>query len=275
MNRIDAVFNDLRKSQGKAVIPYVTCGYPSLDFTKELISVLAEAGADLIEIGVPYSDPVADGPTIQKASARALTAGITLDKIFRLVEEVRGKCQVPLIMMTYYNPIYVTGVENFIKKAAAAGVDGLIIPDLPVEEAGHLSEVAERSGLRTIFLVAPTSTSERIEKIAGISRGFIYCVSVTGVTGARKEVSEGLEDFLKRIRLSTELPLAVGFGISGPETARQAAEYADGVIVGSALIQKIEENVAGEDYSKALQEAAAFIKELKGAVDSKSAPNDL
>jgi len=275
MNRIDAVFNDLRKSQGKAVIPYVTCGYPSLDFTKELISVLAEAGADLIEIGVPYSDPVADGPTIQKASARALTAGITLDKIFRLVEEVRGKCQVPLIMMTYYNPIYVTGVENFIKKAAAAGVDGLIIPDLPVEEAGHLSEVAERSGLRTIFLVAPTSTSERIEKIAGISRGFIYCVSVTGVTGARKEVSEGLEDFLKRIRLRTELPLAVGFGISGPETARQAAEYADGVIVGSALIQKIEENVAGEDYSKALQEAAAFIKELKGAVDSKSAPNDL
>jgi tryptophan synthase alpha chain len=275
MNRIDAVFNDLRKSQGKAVIPYVTCGYPSLDFTKELISVLAEAGADLIEIGVPYSDPVADGPTIQKASARALTAGITLDKIFRLVEEIRGKCQVPLIMMTYYNPIYVTGVENFIKKAAAAGVDGLIIPDLPVEEAGHLSEVAERSGLRTIFLVAPTSTSERIEKIAGISRGFIYCVSVTGVTGARKEVSEGLEDFLKRIRLSTELPLAVGFGISGPETARQAAEYADGVIVGSALIQKIEENVAGEDYSKALQEAAAFIKELKGAVDSKSAPNDL
>lgn len=275
MNRIDAVFNDLRKSQGKAVIPYVTCGYPSLDFTKELISVLAEAGADLIEIGVSYSDPVADGPTIQKASARALTAGITLDKIFRLVEEIRGKCQVPLIMMTYYNPIYVTGVENFIKKAAAAGVDGLIIPDLPVEEAGHLSEVAERSGLRTIFLVAPTSTSERIEKIAGISRGFIYCVSVTGVTGARKEVSEGLEDFLKRIRLSTELPLAVGFGISGPETARQAAEYADGVIVGSALIQKIEENVAGEDYSKALQEAAAFIKELKGAVDSKSAPNDL
>lgn len=275
MNRIDAVFNDLRKSQGKAVIPYVTCGYPSLDFTKELISVLAEAGADLIEIGVPYSDPVADGPTIQKASARALTAGITLDKIFRLVEEVRGKCQVPLIMMTYYNPIYVTGVENFIKKAAAAGVDGLIIPDLPVEEAGHLNEVAERSGLRTIFLVAPTSTSERIEKIAGISRGFIYCVSVTGVTGARKEVSEGLEDFLKRIRLRTELPLAVGFGISGPETARQAAEYADGVIVGSALIQKIDENVAGEDYSKALQEAAAFIKELKGAVDSKSAPNDL
>ncbi|MBZ4687804.1 MAG: tryptophan synthase, alpha subunit [Clostridiales bacterium] len=275
MNRIDAVFNDLRKSQGKAVIPYVTCGYPSLDFTKELISVLAEAGADLIEIGVPYSDPVADGPTIQKASARALTAGITLDKIFRLVEEIRGKCQVPLIMMTYYNPIYVTGVENFIKKAAAAGVDGLIIPDLPVEEAGHLSEVAERSGLRTIFLVAPTSTSERIEKIAGISRGFIYCVSVTGVTGARKEVSEGLEDFLKRIRLRTELPLAVGFGISSPETACRAAEYADGVIVGSALIQKIEENVAGEDYSKALQEAAAFIKELKGAVDSKSAPNDL
>ena len=267
MNRIDAVLNKLQSKQEKALLPYVTCGYPSLDFTKELVPILAEAGADVIEIGVPYSDTVADGPTIQRASARALATGITLDKVFRMVEEIRKNCQVPLVLMTYYNPIYVTGVEIFIKRAVEAGIDGLIIPDLPVEEAGCLNASAVKSGLSTISLVAPTSTPQRIEKIAEASRGFIYCVSVTGVTGAREELATGLEDFLNRIRLHTELPLAVGFGISGLETARQAAQHADGVIVGSALIEKIEENILQGDSKKALQEAAVFIKDLKEAIE--------
>jgi len=264
VNRIDGVFAALRKKGEKALVPYVTCGDPYLEFTQELVSVLADSGADMIELGIPYSDPVADGPTIQRASVRALKGGITLENIFALAGCLRKKIEKPLIIMTYYNPVYVTGVENFVKKAAAAGVDGLIIPDLPLEEAYQLKDIADSNGINLIFLVAPTSTPERIEKITKLSRGFIYCVSVTGVTGARQKVSNSLENFLNRIRIHTSLPLAVGFGISSPDTARKASQHADGVIVGSALIERIEKNI--NNSHEALKEASDFIRNLKKAI---------
>jgi len=266
LNRIDNVLDMLHKKNEKALIPYVSCGDPSLEFTEQLATILAESGADIIELGVPYSDPVADGPIIQRASGRALAGGVTLEKIFSLVKRLREKTQVPLIIMTYYNPVYVTGVENFIARAASVGIDGLIIPDLPLEEAGYLKKAADSNNINLILLVAPTSSPERIKRIAQLSKGFIYCVSVTGVTGTRQSTSGGLEDFLDQVRLQTKLPLAVGFGVSGPDTARKMANKADGVIVGSAIIQKIEENVQKGDTLKALEEAVSFINTLKKAI---------
>ncbi|MEW6624494.1 MAG: tryptophan synthase subunit alpha [Bacillota bacterium] len=269
VNRIDRTFNTLRKKKQKALIPYVSCGYPTLEFTEQLVPLLADSGADLIELGVPYSDPVADGPVIQKASTLALAGGVTLEKIFLLAGHIREKTEVPLIMMTYYNPIYVTGVINFIKKAASVGIDGLIIPDLPLEEAGYLKEVADSNGMNLIFLVAPTSTPGRIKNIADLSRGYIYCVSVTGVTGSRQIIPEGLESLLNRVRLQTQLPLAVGFGVSGPAMAREMAKHADGVIVGSALIEIIEESLqkAHGDNRYALESALSFIRSLREAIN--------
>lgn len=264
MNRIDGVFAALRKKGEKALIPYVTCGDPDIKFTEKLVSVLADSGADMVELGIPYSDPVADGPTIQKASVRALKGGVTLENIFALAERLRKKIEIPLIIMTYYNPVYVMGVENFVKKAAAAGMDGLIIPDLPLEEACQLKTLADNNGINLIFLVAPTSTKERIQKISQMARGFIYCVSVAGVTGARQKVSNSLESFLNRIRIQTSLPLAVGFGISSPDTARKASQHADGVIVGSALIERLEKNI--NNSHQALKEASDFIRNLKKAI---------
>ncbi len=264
MNRIDGVFAVLRKKGKKALIPYVACGDPDIKFTEKLVSVLADSGADMVELGIPYSDPVADGPTIQKASVRALKGGVTLENIFALAGRLRKKVDIPLIIMTYYNPVYVMGAENFVKKAAAAGVDGLIIPDLPLEEAYQLKTLADNNGINLIFLVAPTSTKERIQKISHVARGFIYCVSVAGVTGARQKVSNSLEGFLNRIRTQTSLPLVVGFGISSPDTAQKAAQHADGVIVGSALIERIEKNI--NDSRHALKTASDFIRELKKAI---------
>jgi len=264
LNRINQVFDKLRQKGQKALIPYLSCGYPSLEFTEKAVPVLAKTGADLIELGVPYSDPVADGPTIQRASIKALSGGVTLEKIFSMAGRLRSKTDVPLIMMTYYNPVYVTGVETFIEKAVKNGIDGLIIPDLPVEEAGYLHKIMEGKHINSIFLVAPTSTAARIKQIAYLCRGFIYCVSVTGVTGARAIISDRLEGFITNIRRQTNLPVAVGFGISGPDTARQAARYADGVIVGSALIEKIEEGIAESgDFTQAIDAASAFIGDIK------------
>lgn len=277
MNRIDKTFDKLRSENCKALIPYVTCGDPSLEFTEQLVLNLVQSGADIVELGVPYSDPVADGPTIQKASARALSNGVALEKIFSLAGRLREKVHVPLIMMTYYNPIYVKGIEEFVKKAASAGIDGFIVPDLPLEEAGPLKVIMDSYDMRLILLATPTTTRGRIERIARLSQGFIYCVSVTGVTGARQRVSEQLDSFLDRIRAKTDLPLAVGFGISGPDTARQAAELADGVIIGSALIDIIEKNTEQGangvriNPGKALEEVSSFISSVKRAITMENA----
>ncbi|ATW24380.1 tryptophan synthase subunit alpha [Candidatus Formimonas warabiya] len=265
MNRIDYIFGELDRKKEKALIPYVCCGDPTVAFTEELVVKLAESGADLIELGVPYSDPVADGPTVQKASVRALAGKITLDKIFSLAARVRQKTQIPLLIMTYYNPVYVMGVDHFIEQGRAAGVDGLIIPDLPLEEAGPVQEALEKKGMNLIFLATPTSTSDRLKKIARLAQGFIYCVSVTGVTGARQDISDQLSLLVKRLRQETRIPLAAGFGISGPENARKAAALADGVIVGSALIDRMEQSLTQhpEDYHRAMKEGCSFVKTLK------------
>ncbi|MFZ5945631.1 MAG: tryptophan synthase subunit alpha [Bacillota bacterium] len=267
MNRIENIFNKLKKENIKALIPYVCCGYPNLEFTEKLVLRLAESGADLIELGVPYSDPVADGPTIQRAAVGALENGVTLEQILSMACRLRERTEIPLIVMTYFNTVYVKGIEQFIKMAAASGIDGLIIPDLPLEESEELKTMANKYGLDLILLIAPTSTPERIKKISEASRGFIYCVSVSGVTGARTNVLANLGEFLTTIRQETGLPLAVGFGISNPETARLAACEADGVIVGSALIEKIEESM-GEEKSaeKALEAAGYFVLKLKKAI---------
>ncbi|KJS80560.1 MAG: hypothetical protein JM58_18565 [Peptococcaceae bacterium BICA1-8] len=267
MNRIENVFNKLQRENRKALIPYVCCGYPSLEFTEKLVLKLADCGADLIELGVPYSDPVADGPTIQRAAVKALEEGVTLEQIFSMASRLREKTEIPLIVMTYFNTVYVKGIEQFIKMAATSGIDGLIIPDLPLEEADELKTTADKYGVDLILLIAPTSTVERIKKIGEASRGFLYCISVTGVTGARINVLTNLGEFLNNVRQETRLPLAVGFGISNPETARLAACEADGIIVGSALIEKIEESMAQEKSTdKAIEAASHFTSSLRAAI---------
>jgi tryptophan synthase alpha chain len=266
---ITQTFENLKKNGRKALIPYVSCGDPSLEFTEKLVLGLEEAGADLVELGIPYSDPVADGPTIQKASQRALAGGVTLEKVMRTASRIRQQARLPLLFMAYYNSIYRPGPERFVVQAAGAGISGLIVPDLPLEEALPLKRAASGAGIDLIFLAAPTSTAARLQKIAKLAGGFVYCVSVTGVTGSRKEMPGGLEEFLSRVRASTDLPLAVGFGVSGPESAARMGSAADGVIVGSSLIERIEKNLhlVQEQPQHVLDEACAYIKSLREALD--------
>lgn len=268
MNRIQKTFNKLQRSNAKALIPYITCGDPDIAFTEELVTVLVEKGADIIELGVPYSDPVADGPTIQKASVRALENGIKLDHIFEMVSRVRSKVDVPLVIMTYNNPVYVTGIDVFLDKAYSAGVDGLIIPDIPLEEGEQLQEGANKRNINLISMVAPTTTGKRLEKIVQLAEGFIYCVSVSGVTGARQILPHNLKNMVASLKALTSVPIAVGFGISGPEMAKKVSQYADGIVVGSALIQKIEKHIEQDKphYQKALNEAGEFIQLIKQAL---------
>ena len=266
MNRIEKKFGELALEDETAFIPYITAGDPSLEATEALVERLAESGADMIELGVPYSDPLADGPTIQQASQRALQAGTDLDGIFNLVARLREKTEIPLILMGYYNSFYKYGFERIVAKAEEVGVDGLIIPDLPPEESEKLEELkeGEEGELATIFLLASTSDTGRIKLINQASRGFIYCVSLTGVTGARSELAPNLTEFLTRVRNYSELPLAVGFGISTPEQAAQVAKHAEGVVVGSAIIDRIKDNLDNRDLM--LKEVAKLVKELKDAI---------
>ncbi|MDI6799838.1 MAG: tryptophan synthase subunit alpha [Actinomycetota bacterium] len=260
MSRIEEVFCELNKANKKALIPFVVGGYPSLEVSERLIGGLSENGADMIEIGIPYSDPLADGPTIQRAYEVALKNGVDTDDILAMAGRLTKKITTPLIIMTYYNIIYRYGEERFATAAKEIGIAGVIIPDLPVEEAADWKKIAEANYLDTIFLVAPTSPGDRISLIAEASKGFIYCLSLTGVTGARSEVSKDLAAFLTRIRTKTEKPLAVGFGISSPEAAKNAAKLSDGVIVGSALIDLIDHS--GIEYDKIYE----FIQAMKAAI---------
>ncbi|MCK8825899.1 tryptophan synthase subunit alpha [Fuchsiella alkaliacetigena] len=263
MNRIEKKFGELALEDETAFIPYITAGDPSLEATEALVEQLAESGADMIELGVPYSDPLADGPTIQQASQRALQAGTDLDGIFNLVARLREKTEIPLILMGYYNSFYKYGFEKIVAKAEEVGVDGLIIPDLPPEESEKLEELKEGK-LATIFLLASTSDIERIKLVNQASRGFIYCVSLTGVTGARSELAPNLTEFLTRVRNYSELPLAVGFGISTSEQAAQVAKHAEGVVVGSAIIDRIKDNL--DNREAMLAEVGKLVKELKDAI---------
>lgn len=257
LNRIDRMFADRRAERKPAFIAYLTGGYPSMAGMDRAARDLVAAGVDLLEIGVPFSDPIADGPTIQFSSQKALEAGVTLDKILAWARKFRRRCGTPLVLMTYLNPVARRGDERFARAAAAAGVDGLIVPDLIPEEAGPLRRALDRAGLRLIHLVAPTTPPARRGRIAAASRGFLYAVSVTGVTGARRGLSADLPAFLKDLRRRSPVPVAVGFGVSTPADARRLAPLADGVIVGSAFIQKLknQESVAG--LARALRAALA------------------
>lgn len=237
MNRIEKTFKKLKKENQKAFIPYIMAGDPSLEKTVENVKLLEECGADIIELGVPFTDPLADGPTIQRAAERALTEGVNLKKVIGLVSQIRTFSQVPIVLMTYYNPIFKYGEEIFIEDAVRAGVDGIIVPDLPTDEAGNLIKLARWKNLDTIFLVAPTTTEKRLKAIIKASKGFIYYVSITGITGAKLTLSEAFKEHLISIKSKTEKPVAVGFGVSTPEEAYTVSRFTDGVIIGSAIVK--------------------------------------
>jgi len=264
MSRIKNTFSRLKKKNETALIPYIMAGDPDLAVTKQLILALEKAGADIIELGAPFSDPLADGPTIQKAAIRSLRNNTSIADVLGLVAEVRTESKIPLILMTYYNLIFHYGEERFVRDAVAAGLDGIILPDLPPEEAGTLAPLAKKGGLDMIFLLAPTSTDERIKLVTKLSQGFVYYVSLTGVTGARTGLQQSIQESLQRIKTMTDKPVAVGFGISTPDQAAQVAQWgADGVIVGSALVKVIEENGGSADL---VEKSAAFVKALKQGV---------
>jgi tryptophan synthase alpha chain len=260
VGRIDHTFERLQKIHERALIPYVTAGDPDMEMTKTLVREMVRRGGDLIEIGVPFSDPLADGPIIQRASQRALQGGTTPRKILRMVSELRGDVDVPLVLLTYYNPVFRYGEEAFVADALDAGVDGIIVPDLPPEEAQTLSDLTADTPLDMIFLAAPTSTSARLALISEASRGFIYYVSRLGTTGVRDQLSEDLQLMLEKVRASTSKPIAVGFGISTPEHVRLAAELADGVVVASAILKLMEDL---QDQQDRLEQVGDFIAALK------------
>lgn len=238
-NRIDKKFSALKKYGQKAFIAYITAGDPDLSTTEDIVLALESSGVDIIELGIPFSDPMADGPTIQAASHRALQNKVSLKKIFTMMVRLRKITQIPVAFMTYYNPVFKYGLVSFFKSCASAGVDGVIIPDLPYEEAKDLIALGKKYKIATIFLAAPTSTRERIKNIAKVSTGFIYYVSLTGVTGERTKLPREVVSNVRSIKKMTDKPVAVGFGISSPDQARQIAKVADGIIVGSAIVKII------------------------------------
>ncbi|WP_036477202.1 tryptophan synthase subunit alpha [Myxosarcina sp. GI1] len=263
MNSVSDRFKHLRQKSECALIPFITAGDPDLETTAKALEVLAQNGADLIELGVPYSDPLADGPTIQAAATRALGRGVHLEAVLDVVKTVSRKIETPIILFTYYNPIYYRGIEQFMQQIQAAGVKGLVVPDLPLEEAQTLLTSANQMGIEVTLLVAPTSSQERIHTIANSSQGFIYLVSVTGVTGARTEIATRVKDLLTSMREITDKPIGVGFGISSPEQARQIKDWgADAVIVGSAFVKRL----ADENSEAGLEAIAQFCHNLKQAI---------
>lgn len=264
MSRIKNTFNRLKKRNEKALIPYIMAGDPDLATTKALIPAMEKAGCDIIELGAPFSDPLADGPTIQRAAVRSLGNHTSIADVLGLVADLRKETEIPIVLMTYYNLIFKYGEKRFAADASSSGLDGVILPDLPPEEAGTLVAAAKKSGLDTIFLLAPTSTDERIRLVARASRGFIYYVSITGVTGAALSQDASIKQAVKRIKSVTDKPVAVGFGISSPAQAAEIASTgADGVIVGSALVKIIEEAAGAGDL---VDKAASFVQRLKQGV---------
>lgn len=235
-DRIAQAFATAKSGGRTALIPYAMAGYPSVEESVAIANSLIEGGADILEVGMPFSDPLADGPTIQRVGTASLRAGTTTSDCLEVVRQIRASHQTPLVLMGYFNPIFQYGIERFCDDAVAAGADGLIVADLPPEECGELHNAATAAGLHLIFLLAPTSTDERIAHVAELASGFIYCVSLVGITGARTNVSTSLPEFVTRVRARTDLPLAVGFGIATAEHVRSVGKVADGAVVASALI---------------------------------------
>ena len=262
-SKLDHTFAQLRRRGEKALITYVMAGDPSLQATEELVVELEQAGADIIELGVPFSDPIADGPVIQQAAERALRSGTSLRTILSMIARLRARTQIPLVLMAYYNSIHAFGHERFCREAAQSGVDGLILPDMPPDEAGPLKGPAAAAGLPLIFLLAPTSTEARRTFVAGQSQGFVYYVSLTGITGAKLLNLADVKKNVEKIRKVTRVPVAVGFGIATPEDAANVAAIADGVIVGSAIVKQI---AAYGQKPEMVKHVATFVRSLKTAM---------
>jgi len=260
VSRIGERFEKLRAGSEKALICFLTAGDPDVETTKALALELERAGADILELGVPFSDPLADGPSIQASSQRALRNGTTTAAVLDLVADIRRSSELPLVLMTYTNPAQRYGLARFAKDARSAGADGVIMTDMPPEEADEWKPLADTSGLDTIFLLAPTSPPARIESVARAAAGFVYCVSRTGVTGAQKDLPEELQSMLAAIRARTDKPIAVGFGVSRPEHVRQVCRWADGAVVGSALVDMVAKHGADADM---VSRAGQFVRELK------------
>ena len=264
MSRIDACFQALRKSGSKALIPYITAGDPHPSLTVPLMRALVEAGADILELGVPFSDPMADGPVIQRAGERALKHGVGLADVLRFVSRFREiDTATPVVLMGYANPIEAVGVENFIGAAKTAGVDGVIVVDYPPEECAEFAALAKKNGIDPIFLLAPTSTDERIEQVARVGSGYLYYVSLRGITGAANIDFGEIAARLPKIRAATRLPIGVGFGIRDAESARRVSQTADAVVIGSRIIEEIENGPPGE----AVARVKAFLKPIREALD--------
>ncbi len=263
MTAISDCFETLGRNGDCALIPFVTAGDPDLETTAKALQILDRSGADIIELGIPYSDPLADGPVIQAAATRALQRGTKFEQVLEMLQGITPKLRSPIVLLIYYNSILHRGIEKFLQQIAAAGVAGLVIPDLPLEEAAGLLQAASEMGIDVILLVAPTSSAERIEAIARSSQGFIYLVSVTGVTGVRSQLENRVSDLLKQIRSVTDKPIAVGFGISETAQARQVREWgADGAIVGSAFVKRLAEGTP----EQGLNAIAQFCQSLKDAI---------
>jgi tryptophan synthase alpha chain len=265
MNRLHKTFASLRAKHQKALSLYVTAGFPKLGDTLPLVLSLAEHGADLIELGVAFSDPIADGPTIQASSEAALRNGITLEKTYEIARQIRAQSEIPLVLMGYSNPIFHYGMDRFFARCAEIGIDGTIIPDLSLEEGEEYRAVSQRHGISSIFLVAPTSSDERIRRLDEASDGFLYCVSVTGVTGERKGLGADVIEFLERARRTVRKnPLLVGFGISTPEDASLIARNCDGIVIGSALVNILKNSQQNGSYN----EAKSFVQQMRKAIDT-------
>ncbi len=258
-DRISICFKRLKAANEKALVTFITAGDPNLATTAAILPLLEKSGADIIELGIPFSDPIADGPTIQRASERALSNGVTLAEILEMVKKIRSGISAPIILMGYSNPVYTYGWERFANDAVASGVDGLLLVDLPPEEAGEILPFAEKSGLKMILLLTPTSDLSRIEVANRFGAGFLYYVTVTGVTGMRSSIASDLAENLARVRGLSAIPVVAGFGVSTPEQASSTAKYADGVVVGSAIVKLFEQYTGKRLY----KEISALVSSLK------------
>jgi len=258
MNRVESAF-----SRGKAFIPFVTAGDPCLETTGQLVLRMADAGADLIELGIPFSDPMAEGQVIQQADVRALAAGTTADAVFEMVGRLRTKTDVPLALMTYMNPVFVYGADKFLENCSHTGIDALIVPDLPFEEKGELEPQCQKNDVALISLIAPTS-GQRIQKIAAQAQGFVYCVSSLGVTGVRAQITTDIGQLVSKVKAVKNIPCAVGFGVSTPQQAREMAEVADGVIVGSAIVKLV-----AQYGRQSAAPVAEYVRRMKQAISGK------
>lgn len=262
MNRLDEKFLQLKKEERPALITYICAGDPDLKTTFDLVLELEKRGADIIELGVPFSDPIADGPTIQRAAQRALAKGTSLSQIFDLVKTIRRQSQVPIVLMTYFNPVLQFGLEKTAKVAHEVGVDGFILPDVPVEAGMQISGLLKKNGIDLICLTTPVTDKERFSLINKSSSGFIYYVSVTGVTGARTKIADDVLEHARQLKKATTLPLAIGFGVSTPQQVKSLGSVFDGVIVGSAIVNVIEQNIGKKDL---VEKVGSFVESLKGS----------